>query len=383
MISPPSAAYAVLCLVCASCVAVFFSHRILSVNDFREGSGNRWDSLRGILSICLMISHAAVWQQYLEVGRWDLIGSRFYTHLAQTGVVIFFIVSGYLLSRRVLEPAAEMVDWRVFYVGRFLRLTPAYWSSLVIMFFITFLLSDEVGRQSFSVSSYWGWIFYTIPGAPVLLGVEATNVVMCFAMWPLPYLWIFYFSLPLIAFLMGRHPPVILVLVSLLLVIWGSFVVQFYALVWGMVLAGVALFLIKKHWLHNFVLSPRVGWPLLIFMASINVALFKTAYSWESLALLASAVLILVVTRDEGDCWWVRSFRALGAAGYGIFVFHGPVIFAVMWLMARWYPGFYHSHPVYWVSIAGAVFVTVLGAMAFHHQVESPLRRHVLRRMAH
>lgn len=68
------------------------------------------------------------------------------TRFGWTGVDLFFVLSGFLIGRQLLEPiaAGEKPQLRLFYLRRFLRILPSYWVVLAIYLLVPSIREDEM-----------------------------------------------------------------------------------------------------------------------------------------------------------------------------------------------------------------------------------------------
>ena len=89
------------------------------------GGGERIASLdgwRGIAILLVLLDHIAGTFRMSFLGRWSLCG--------QHGVTIFFVLSGFLITTKLMEHPGE---FRRFYIRRFFRLLPVAWAFLLFL----------------------------------------------------------------------------------------------------------------------------------------------------------------------------------------------------------------------------------------------------------
>jgi len=115
------------------------------------------DGLRGLSIFLVVVTHAR-----------DTTGfpshiPLYLTGLAGLGVQIFFVISGFLISRLLLVERSERggIDVVAFYVRRSLRILPAFVTFVVIM-----LLLRRMGELRFSNSHFLAAITYTMNFVP-------------------------------------------------------------------------------------------------------------------------------------------------------------------------------------------------------------------------
>jgi peptidoglycan/LPS O-acetylase OafA/YrhL len=99
------------------------------------------ESLRGIAIALVFVFHADVWSTFpflSRTGSWPSPALG-YVWSGHTGVTLFFILSGFLLSLPFLEEAygGRRVSWRLFYTRRALRILPLYYVAVVAATAIT------------------------------------------------------------------------------------------------------------------------------------------------------------------------------------------------------------------------------------------------------
>ncbi len=91
----------------------------LSNMELPKGRLTSIDGLRGFLAASVFIHHSLIWRGYVLTGVWQAPDSNFYNQLGQSSVGLFFMITGFLFTRRLLE---GNVDWLRLYAGRFARL---------------------------------------------------------------------------------------------------------------------------------------------------------------------------------------------------------------------------------------------------------------------
>lgn len=121
------------------------------------------DGLRGIAVLLVVLFHvflyntAALGDHAETVMRFAVFG--------QTGVDLFFVLSGFLITRILLSSRNQKNQIKNFYIRRFLRIFPLYYLFLILIFYILpqlGLLKDDVNLiQKLSYFFYFQGIRYT------------------------------------------------------------------------------------------------------------------------------------------------------------------------------------------------------------------------------
>ncbi|MFL5822925.1 MAG: acyltransferase family protein [Solirubrobacteraceae bacterium] len=317
--------------------------------------------------------------------------------LADQGVVIFFLISGFLLYRPFLVARRNGRPMRVgsYAKRRFLRIVPAYWAALTI-----FIAAGFVS----GVTTHNWWIFYGFGQiySPNNIGSGIG------AAWTLCIEVTFYAALPLFAFLAARLGAWVSMRVDVLMLVvlaaaslafrghYGSFVQAekvstlagtffWFALGMGLAIASVAL--------EGREPAPGQGglprrWPVLSWGAA--VLLFVAVHEFEVRALglglpvryvlihvlygLAALFVLMpgVFGVQEGGlvrrALGLRTLAWIGLISYAFYLYHSIVIaqlddvFGGVGLVGR-----------YLIVAVCAFGVTVLCAAASYYALERPM----------
>jgi peptidoglycan/LPS O-acetylase OafA/YrhL len=326
---------------------------------WRLGHRPALDGLRGVAISLVVVAHT---------------GAPGLMPLGGAGVTLFFVLSGFLITGLLLEEREETgaLDLRGFYQRRVRRLGPAF----VALTAAVVALGPVLGS--------WWFEWRDLPPVLLYVGnwVEATNSVPGVALGALSITWSlaieeqFYILWPLAIGLLARRRRVVvaaslLAAVSLLWrlslaggsavrVYYGSDTVAFALLVgalavglrlgggpgrtrtWPLVPLGLVLV-----WCTTWPLGPLVTLGLPI------VALASVAAMWSCTG--AGRVRLL-----EG-----RSLRWLGSRSYGLYLWHGPLLWAMRDHFALAWP----------ITAALGVPASLVLAEASWRYVEAPWRK--------
>lgn len=296
------------------------------------------------------------------------------------GVDLFFVLSGYLVTRIILEGLERSsFTFTGFYLRRARRLLPAAWTT----FLATTLLS-----WLFLTSMQWHDYLRQLFGA---IGFVA-NFVLLFqtgyfdsaaATKPLLHTWSlsleeqYYIVLPAVLALTPRRWRLALIIAGLVASLaiafaWttlaGKANLAFYLLparAWELLAGSLCAWLVVYR-------NPGVGawWQRLALAVIIGACAFTSddiQPGWPAIAVCAATSLILV-----GRDGWLplnlatRAAAKIGDWSYSIYLIHWPLLcFAGL---------VYLGHPPFWLTCALLVTAIGLGWFQYRH-VEQPLRR--------
>lgn len=315
------------------------------VTAVRLGHRPGLDGLRGVAVAIVVVAHAA---------RADYGG--------QVGVTIFFVLSGFLITRLLIEERERDggIDLRAFYLRRARRLLPAVLVVLAVLLLVGIATQEQLAP---SLLYYANW---SIIDDPHLLGASLGHL------WSLAIEEQFYLVWPALMALAGGLPRRVLVV----LVVGGAIVSA--ALRFGMWDAGYARVMYGSDTrvealligcaaalLFGRLVTPSrrsaLAAAALVLLLACGVEQQTWGFATVGLtltALAALAVLLHVVERP--GLLAADPLRHLGAISYGLYLIHVPVLVAV-----RDHGGV--------ATIAGVALAWALAVISYQY-VEIPLR---------
>ena len=376
-----------------------------------------FDSLRALAAISVLLVHAALWSGAIQNASYKGLVA----HL-DIGVTIFFLLSGFLLYRpfvaaRVL--GAPGIGLRAYSRRRFLRIAPAYWLALTV-------LAVFPGIYGVFTGNWWVY-FGLLQNYPIYeltnSGKCATDLFNCgiAPTWSLAIEVFFYAVLPFFALgmawltarLRGAHwfavELAILSAIAAVSVLIQSVVIDTDLLRWlffspvgrgwwfglGMALACLSVWVQQRgrepralRWLGEHPLAPWAA-ALALYLAlslfilepfptvaarAIPLPQYLSAYLL--FGVIAALVLFPAIFGDRGSglprrFLAHRSLAWLGLVSYGIFLWHFPILYAlVQGGILGWWPSM--AFPV----LALTTFaITLACATLSYYLVERPLMR--------
>lgn len=330
------------------------------------------DGLRGYLAFAVFLHHAVVWHFYLRDGNWGRPPLRVYAELGLTAVNFFFMITGLLFVGKILDSRRRPIDWLQLYISRALRILPLYAVAMLALFVLVGQGSGWRLREPLPqlFMHMGGWLSFGMTGGfPLVNAYAQTGILIAFVVWTLVYEWLFYFSLPLIALMLGRPVP------------W-----------WLAMMSVAAVLLVALHIPNLFFPTAFVGGGLVAALARhprIN-ALCNTSHA-AVVALAAMAALVagiaphvvnmllifvafLVVACGNG-LFGLLSNRAaveLGEASYSIYLLHSLVLSGVLMFGLTPLSGRALPQAAYWALVTGIGCLVVLLSTLTYRYIEKP-----------
>ena len=314
------------------------------------------DGLRGYLAGTVFIHHACIWYFFLRSGHWEKPASNFYTELGRASVALFFMITAFLFTRRILLSRA--IEWNRLYVSRILRIVP-----LLVVHHLAALLVIAFIRLNH------------IP--TVFNGIDTDRKVLLTAAvsWTLDFEWIFYLMLPLIALVRGTRVPLVLVLLSVLMVIerhtevLSGNMLPFFG--------GVFAALLSSHaGLRRFAPS-RMASVLVLGCLAIAYGMGRDLPTAAWLALLTLAFTLIASGNTVSGLLSSRISRAFGEITYSVYLLHGLVLFLAFRGMTGIPVAQSLSPAMHWAVVALATPLLVALSCASWFWIEQPCLRRV------
>lgn len=365
------------------------------------------DTMRAIGAFGVLVTHVAFWAgSYTQHGHFGALLAR-----ADVGVALFFVLSGFLLSRPWLSAAREVRPAPA--VGRYfwkrvLRIFPIYVVTVVIA------LSLITDNRDLGVADWLRTLLM------VDIYVEPRLPSGLTQMWSLTTEVAFYLVLPLLMWLFtvgrggrGLHPPRIILGVVLMFVVtigwhlsWaaaipqseGRATLQWLPAMLNWFGLGIALALLYeldrsgstagrlRRTIKALAVSPGVCWSLaagILLAAATPLAgptMLAAPTPSESLTktllygFFAALVILPGIFADpDGAYARVMSrprLRRLGHISYGLFCLHLPILHFVMWMTGY---ELFQGH--FWQILVLTSVLSVLAAEIAYRVVEEPFMR--------
>ena len=131
------------------------------------------DGIRGLAILLVLIHHLLILPEGPTISK----GLNFIGSLGWMGVDLFFVLSGFLISRILIAGREQPHYFRNFYVRRALRIFPVYYAYLAIYYFVVIkfgiLNLDASRRDEASLALPW-LLFY---GTNILIAIKGTFIV--------------------------------------------------------------------------------------------------------------------------------------------------------------------------------------------------------------
>lgn len=309
------------------------------------------DSVRGTAAIMVMLSHA--------------YGDGVFTNFpllayGRTGVDLFFVLSGFLITRILLATKGEPNYFKNFYIRRMLRIFPLYYLFLVIYYFVMPLVQPHPMHNQ---GSWWFWIYLqNIPSIFKGMHIDGPS-----HFWSLAVEEHFYLIWPLLVYLIPENKLyrlsiglIAAAIVCRTIFIWIHLIPSFFTfcrmdgLAFGTLLACLEREQKLSLWLPRFRALSFIALIGLFFLSQDTV---MPLFYWAILGWIISAGKLPKI-------FYNAFLRFTGRISYGLYVYH-PVCLSLVFHQIS-----VELHP--WLALFLALCLTYFVAAVSFRYFEKP-----------
>lgn len=316
------------------------------------------DGLRGILATAVAVHHFAVTYYWHTTGLWQTTDSRVINNMGAVAVSLFFMITGYLFTRKIQHAAP---DWGQLLASRLRRIMPMYLVSVSLIIAIAFYQSaGTLAPLGDTLRSLGHWLIFV--GQPIN-GFADTLRINASVHWTLLYEAVFYLCLPLLFCLVHwraaqrlrgrwmaeRWTPerwkatqgpglqvarlqvpgkaLVFALVALAC-LWTEYHHHFSTRYMRLFLAGIAVALLED-WLKRRPFDYQsLRWTALAVVIVV-ISLLVKSYTKVQLVLLTVPFALFVLGNNLHGLLEHRGMKILGEASFSIYLLHGIVIYVL------------------------------------------------------
>ena len=322
--------------------------------------------LRGLAALIVFISHSAkesLLPNFLGVG------------FGQVGVMIFFILSGFLMSHLYIHEDFNSANVKKYALARIGRVFPLYFALIIISIIVTkYFYNDFLYDFSDTVTVIYAFAFINAP----------------YVFWSIPVEVQFYLIFMGFWFLYKKHCslPILLIYIALTMTpsvyIYLTFsklpkIVSLYSYAFFI---GVGTALIQEHIRNNSTIrriSTYAGYPIIILLF-MNTPIIREQYgltfsqssyinTWGDPAtwIIIYSLFICAILNSKSLAFLNYSpFVYLGKISYGFYLIHYPVLM---------YFKMFELNPI--IQFILALIVTIFISYLSYNYYEKPLAKRI------
>jgi len=340
--------------------------------------------LRGLLAFGVFMHHSFIWSRYARGHGW--VDAALFHQFGESRVVLFYMLTATLFYGRLLDARGRTLDWLKLYVSRLLRLGPAYWFAMLLMFAaIAYATVNHIDGAGLSGLTYsWreilgqcgAWMGFSMLGMPSIDGYVSTPVIVAAVTWTLPYECAFYLLLPLLALPLRVKMPAAALGIGLAAAVWLAAWAPEPALCAPFAGGFVVAQVMRVPRLVTLLRKRACALAAMVAMTAAILA-FPTMYApLPMLLLLFSMAVVACDNTLLGILDW-RLPQALGRWAYSLYMLHGVALYTLFMLVLGAERSARLSDWQYAGVIAACVPVVLALSWASQRWIESPPMRAV------
>lgn len=332
------------------------------------------DGMRGYLAFFVFLHHSYIWRAFLKTDKWVEPQSNLFNHFGQTSVNFFFIITAFLFTTKLLTSKKIDFDWKKYITSRFFRMFPMYFFSIIIVFIVILFESDFEQKSSISdiLKNTLSWIFFTVGGANDINKIENTFIINAGVTWTLPYEWMFYFLLPLLALAfkikVKLKTIVIFTIIAIAIALLNKAPFNNFLPFLGGILVAVLI--------HNYNLSDIFKKNIfsLFGILAIIITIIFTHRGSKPMPILISTLFFILVAYGNSffGIFSGTLSRKLGQITYSIYLIHGIVLFIVFRYLIGFKITLELTEAEYWGVIALCIFPIIFISQLTFKYIEIP-----------
>ena len=277
------------------------------------------DGLRAIAALLVLAAHT-VQPMALSYGITEPLSIS--DNLGSLGVQIFFAISGFLFTAKVLN--GSIARPAEFFMGRVRRIMPLY---LVV---VTVGLVLLVGLSDKKLRLYDAWrpfllVYLTgVVDAPPVYQIAGNSVDKALgSIWTLQSEWLFYLTVPLLAFCFESKKTMAMTTVAVFAYAAATMDWNTEA-TWIFFIPGILAAFGKRYPLE---LGKGVRTALLIPIGVLAVFILTDSQAYRPMRLVEMFLLFSMIVLAEPKLLFGRVLKFMGEISYSIYLVHLPIAF--------------------------------------------------------
>lgn len=346
--------------------------------DLAEVKYPEIDGIRGYLAFFVFLHHSYIWQQYILTKKWEEPKSHLFNHFGQTSVVLFFIITAFLFTTKLVETKTHF-DWNQYLKSRLFRLFPMYFCVVCLVFLIVAYCTHFQQNDSIIhiLKSSLSWICFSIKGTNDINGFKDTFLMNSGVTWTLPYEWMFYFLLPLLALLFKKKvtPKVVIffTLIFLIILYINQSSLKYFIPFIGGILAS---FILKNKSIKEIVQKPFFTFIAIVLVA-FSIIFFESGKG--PIAILISSIVFIIIASGNSIFGLLSSSfsRKFGQITYSLYLVHGTLLFIIFYMIIGMENATKLSNFHYWEIIALSVIPLLFISQLTFKYIELPMIKFV------
>lgn len=334
------------------------------------------EGLRGLAVFLVFLAHYVTQSSpWLDSASITAAIARMVHAAGNTGVDLFFVLSGYLIYGALLEREQA---YRAFIWRRVVRIYPTFLAMLALYCLLSLVFPAENKFPQAPGDA----LAYLLANVLLLPGIFPITPIITVA-WSLSYEFFYYLALPLFFLVTGfrkkaaRTRVVTFVVIGVVAAVLLAWLGEYLRML--MFVAGILLFEAMKHRPHATAWTPW-GWVALVLGVAIAASQLP-APVWSALGVIALSPLFALLCYacfsdprgSLGRAFSWTPIRWLGNMSYSYYLLHGLVLKAMFMVLAMLLPpGSVPGTAMVLLALVPAFIATCIASFVLFALIERP-----------
>jgi peptidoglycan/LPS O-acetylase OafA/YrhL len=293
------------------------------------------DGLRAVAALLVVAAHSVGPMAWILGNRTPL---SLTANLGSLGVQIFFSISGFLFTDRILRGTDRTPA--EFFRGRVRRILPLYLVMVTISIAIMLVFSTHpvlfVNILKPSLNFYLSGIL-PVP-VELIAGNDPANVLG--TIWTLRYEWMFYLSVPLLSFALESNKTISISTILVLIYAIATTDSRSTTIYWAFFIPGILTAIIRG---LDILLLRRIVRRVRIIIPALFLFILFGDEGFTLFRLSEVFVLFSLIVLAEPKFLCNETLGFLGDISYSIYLVHFPVLFLAQQAISRFYQTIFTS----------------------------------------
>ena len=364
------------------------------------------NGIRFLAALAVMICHMEMtkhWFHEPNIYTVSFVGGV----LGDIGVILFFVLSGFLITYLLLQEQKDAGTIRIkqFYIRRILRIWPLYYLVVLLGLFVLPLFNffDVPGYSGQLQHHFLGKAFFFLSFLPNIPYAIWEHVPFAEQSWSVGVEEQYYLIWPVLMLFAVRARKTIHVMVGVILfymfakglIMWwyadypGGVVYNHLYQFWQhfnidcMAIGGIAAYLLfyKKEPVLRFLFDPKVQVATYLILAYLTLRGIDVPFIGFEVYAVPFAVVILNLAANKDSLFQLEHpwLNYLGKISYGLYMFHNLVLVVVLKVIHNYLKLDFHSATTEILYYTTSVFLTIVVASVSYHFFEKRFLRAKLR----
>ncbi|GEM_PF-1162995 len=357
------------------------------------------DGLRALAIMLVMWWHSSIWAYEISANPLNDLFIDAYvliSILGSSGVTLFFIISGFLITGILIDTSSDPQCLRKFYIRRSLRVFPLYYVALCLFLILSIIYIDEY-EISFDSLAYFlyvqNWIaIFDFSYNPI--GDDKNEFLEHF--WSLAIEEQFYLVWPVFFLFMYKKFNSATIILSLLSIIFFSALLRFNMVymegvswaipyTWtitrfdSLVMGGLLIYAVKKKYKIIDIIKKYSHMLMGLLLFSAIIILFRNEIfivNVSYIVFLSGLFYVLLIIHLSGKSelsnrlFNNRLVQNIAKVSYGLYIFHLPVMRILQDFLMPYELGFWSNH---FIILFFGFFISFVISQLSYKYFENPI----------